>query len=203
MGTRGRPREFDRQAALARAMEVFWEKGLEGASMIDLTTAMGIASPSLYAAFGSKEALFREAVAHYVATDGAAIWNAVANAATVYKAVEALLMETARQFSRPGKPRGCLVILSALHANEANEAVRAELAAIRSRNAAALARRLAAAAASGEIAPNTDTDALADFYVTVQQGLSIRSRDGADRAALEAEARAALAAWGPLTAPSE
>lgn len=76
MAERGRPRSFDKEAALERAMEVFWRLGYEGASMTDLTAAMGIASPSLYAAFGSKEALFRQALDHYRATEGKEIWGA-------------------------------------------------------------------------------------------------------------------------------
>jgi len=76
MTARGRPRNFDKDAALERAMELFWIKGYEGASMTDLTSAMGIASPSLYAAFGSKEELFRRAVQHYGATEGLEIGRA-------------------------------------------------------------------------------------------------------------------------------
>ncbi len=199
MAARGRPRAFDREQALTRAMEVFWAKGLEGASMTDLTEAMGIGSPSLYAAFGSKEALFREAVALYVSTDGSDIWAALTNADTAYGAVEGFLMETARLFSRPDKPSGCLVVLSALHATDGSEAVRAELIAKREENTGDLARRIAQGLASGEIAPGVDTGMLARFYVTVQQGMSIQARDGADRATLEKIARSALAAWGPLT----
>jgi AcrR family transcriptional regulator len=200
MANRGRPRTFDREQALARAMNVFWAKGFEGASMADLTAAMGIGSPSLYAAFGSKEALFREAVAFYSSTDGADIWAVITNAATAYRAVEGFLMETARLFSRGDKPSGCLVVLSALHSTDGNETVRAELIAKREQNIVNLARRLSQGVASGEISPGTDTRALAQFYVTVQQGMSIQARDGADRATLEGIARSALAAWGPLTA---
>lgn len=200
MAARGRPRAFDRERALARAMEVFWIKGFEGASMTDLTEAMAIASPSLYAAFGSKEALFREAVALYISTDGSDIWAALTKAETAYGAVEGFLMETARLFSRPDKPSGCLVVLSALHATDGNEPVRAELIAKREQNTGDLARRLAEGVTSGEIAADVDTDMLARFYVTVQQGMSIQARDGADRALLETIARSALAAWAPLTA---
>lgn len=197
---RGRPRAFDREKALARAMEVFWAKGFEGASMAELTAAMGIASPSLYAAFGSKDALFREAVGLYVATDGSDIWAAVTQADTAYAAVEGFLMATARLFSRPDKPSGCLVVLSALHETQASEAVRSELTAKRERNTQDLARRLSQAVATGEIAASTDIDTVARFYVTVQQGMSIQARDGADRATLEGIARSALAAWPSLVA---
>src|SRR3990170_1290477 len=106
MPERGRPRTFDRTAALARAMEVFWVKGYEGSSMSDLTAAMGIASPSLYAAFGSKEELFRQALKHYSDTEGRHIWDGVEDAGTAYEAVESFLMRTARVFTRRAKCRG-------------------------------------------------------------------------------------------------
>jgi len=180
-------------------MELFWEKGYEGASMSELTATMGIGSPSLYAAFGSKEGLFREAVALYCETEGAAIWEATLAAPTAYETVEALLMTTAREFSRSEKPRGCLVILSALHATESSATVRAELTARRARNLGALVAKLALGVESGEISPAADLEAVARYYITVQQGMSIQARDGADRKTLEGIARGALAAWLPMT----
>jgi len=197
--TRGRPRTFDRQAALAIAMEIFWAKGFEGASMAELTAAMGIGAPSLYSAFGSKEGLFREAVDLYCKTDGAAIWQDTLAAATAYESVKAFLMTSAREFSRGDKPRGCLIILSALHATESSATVREELSGMRADNIRNLAAHLAKGVERGEISPETDLDALARYYVTVQQGMSIQARDGADRNALESIAAAALAAWGPMT----
>src|ERR671919_2398814 len=107
MAERGRPRSFERDTALRRAMEVFWAKGFDGASMADLTGAMGINSPSLYAAFGSKEDLFREAVALYGATEGTEIWSGLQEAPTARAAVERFLRVSAESFTRPGKPRGC------------------------------------------------------------------------------------------------
>jgi len=199
MAERGRPRGFDRGAALARAMEVFWAKGYEGASMAELTAAMGINSPSLYAAFGCKEALFREALALYGGTEGCEIWGPVAAAATAREAVEAFLMQTARAFTRPGKPRGCLVVLSALHATENSRTVRRALLRLRAKTVDDLAARLRQGMEAGEIAPGTDAKAVASYFVTVQQGMSIQARDGASREKLETIARAALAAWGPLT----
>ncbi|MCA6105676.1 TetR/AcrR family transcriptional regulator [Bradyrhizobium cenepequi] len=199
MVERGRPRGFDKNAALARAMEVFWVKGYEGASMTDLTTAMGIASPSLYAAFGCKEELFRQALQLYSATEGPEIWAGTATAHTAYEAVESYLMQTARAFTRRNRPLGCLVVLSALHATEQSETVRRELIAMRAQNVEDLRRRLQDGVASGEISAEADLAAIARYYVTVQQGMSIQARDGATRRELEHVARAALAAWRPLT----
>lgn len=201
MAARGRPREFDRTAALERAMGLFWAKGFEGTSMADLTTAMGIGSTSLYAAFGSKEELFREAVEHYGRSAGAEIWAAVTAADTAYGAVESYLMTTARAFTRGDCPTGCLIVLSALHVNGATEALRAELVDKREANTAELAAILSRGVDNGEIPSAADVFAIARFYVTVQQGMSIQARDGADRATLETIARSALSAWRPLVSP--
>ncbi|SEC55356.1 transcriptional regulator, TetR family [Rhizobiales bacterium GAS191] len=199
MADRGRPRSFDRDVALARAMDVFWDKGYQGASMAELTTAMGIGSPSLYAAFGSKEDLFRASVARYKARDGSAIWAPLGTAPTAVEAVRGVLMASARAFSRPKRPRGCLIVLSALHADEMSETVRRELIRLRAGNAAQLSARIRRGMEAGEIAAGADPDMIANYYVTVQQGMSIQARDGAGRAILETIAKAALAAWGPLT----
>jgi AcrR family transcriptional regulator len=181
-------------------MELFWQRGFEGTSMADLTAAMEIGPPSLYAAFGSKERLFREAVEHYVESVGAAIWRAMTTADTAYGAVEGSLMATAAAFTRGDCPTGCLVVLSALHTNTATEALRAYLTDKREQNTRDLAQRLSEGIATGEIPSTADTVAIARFFVTVQQGMSIQARDGATRATLEAIARCALTAWQPLLA---
>ncbi|MEB2605873.1 TetR/AcrR family transcriptional regulator [Burkholderia cenocepacia] len=202
MAERGRPRSFDKEAALDRAMEVFWRLGYEGASMTDLTAAMGIASPSLYAAFGSKEALFRQALEHYRATEGQEIWGGVERAASAYDAVQNYLMDTARVFTRRSKPAGCLIVLSALHPAERSDMVRQTLIAMREGTVDALRGHLAQGVATGEISAHANLDAIARYYVTVQQGMSIQARDGASRRDLEAVAQAALAAWPALVGTS-
>lgn len=201
MAERGRPRSFDRDAALTRAMEVFWAQGYEGASISDLTSAMGIASPSLYAAFGSKEALFREAVDLYGAVEGPEIWNAVEQAPTAREAAQGFLTATAEAFSRPGKPRGCMVVLSQLNATEASASVCNALRDRRLAGQCALESRFRQAVESGELPEQVDPIALAAFFVTVQQGMSVQARDGASEDALLKIARNAMAAWAPLTAP--
>ena len=106
MAERGRPRCFDRAAALEKAMEVFWARGYAGASIAELTEAMGIASPSLYAAFGSKEALFREAVELYVRSDDACTLKMLEGNLTTRESIAAMLFSSARSCVLPAKPTG-------------------------------------------------------------------------------------------------
>jgi AcrR family transcriptional regulator len=200
MAERGRPRSFDRAAALRRAMEVFWAKGYDGASLSDLTAAMGINSPSLYAAFGSKESLFREAVALYEETEGTEIWTALPETPTAREAFERFLCASAEAFARPDKPAGCLIVLGALTANDANANVCRELRDRRAENVATLRDRLKRAVCEGELPKSLDCLAVATFYATVQQGMSIQARDGASRTTLLSVAASAMAAWDGLMA---
>ncbi|RFA30950.1 TetR family transcriptional regulator [Alkalilimnicola ehrlichii] len=199
MASRGRPRSFDRLTALRRAMEVFWDKGYERASMADLTAAMGINSPSLYAAFGSKEALFKEAVELYVATEGSGIWDNVNAAPTARQAVEEVLRSSAIAFTRGEDARGCLVVLAAPQAHGAAPAIDEELKRRRQANIDALKVRFEQAVAEGELPQGFDCAAVATYMVTVQHGMSIQARDGATREVLLAVADCAMAAWDKLT----
>ncbi len=198
MAERGRPRGFDRDLALAKAMEVFWARGYEGASMTDLTAAMGIASPSLYAAFGCKEALFREALRLYAATESEGIWGGLETSPTARAGFESFLQATARMFTRSDKPTGCLVVLSALHASELNRTVREELVQGRAAMVDRLEARLRRGQREGDVPTRADTRAVAAYFATMQQGMSIQARDGATRATLEAIARVAMAGWDAL-----
>jgi AcrR family transcriptional regulator len=202
MAERGRPRNFNRENALTKAMELFWERGYENASMSELTSRMGIGTTSLYAAFGSKEALFKEAMALYCVTDGAAVWAETLAASTAYGAVEALLMSSAREFSRADKPSGCLVVLAGLISNESDAPVRSELIARRQRNVEVLTDKIACSMQDGKSHSSVELEAIARYYITVQQGMSVQARDGADRPTLESIARHALAAWAVLTGGS-
>jgi AcrR family transcriptional regulator len=180
-------------------MEVFWRQGYEGTSLSQLTGAMGINTPSLYAAFGSKEELFREAVELYDATEGAHTNAAFEASPTARDAVEQMLRGNVVAYTDPDKPPGCMIVLAATTGTVGNEGVRDFLADQRRSGEAALKRRIQQGIDDGDLPIGTDAAALAAFVTTVQQGLSIKARDGATHAALEAIVDHALVAWDAMT----
>jgi AcrR family transcriptional regulator len=198
---RGRPATFDRAEAVERAMELFWARGYEGVTLDDLQAAMGnITPPSFYHAFGSKEALFREAVERYMATIGAPGGRALESGKTARESVDAMLRFTAKSMSRPGRPHGCLLVHGAINCSSANNGPQEFVRALRQRTPKIIKQRLDRAVAEGELPPDLDTGRIAAFYATVAQGLGLRAGDGASQAALMAAVDGAMAAWDTLTA---
>jgi len=205
---RGRPLSFDRDAALERAMNVFWERGYEAASINDLTSAMGITPPSLYTAFGDKEKLFLEAVERYATGPGSAGPRALAEEPTARRAISRWLEEAAEELTRPCHPPGCMVVMATTNCSVAAERVQAALAKRRAAGEATVKRRIQEGVASGELPPDTDALSLANFYVTVYQGMSMQAKDGASRETLMATVATAMRSWpgstlaaaGPTTA---
>jgi len=191
--SRGRPRSFDRTTALERAVLAFWEHGYEATSVSDLTSAMGIGAPSLYAAFGDKRALFAEVVEEYGTRYGSFADRALAEEPTARAAVARILREAAAEYTAPGRPHGCLVIHAATNCTtpEVEESLRAR----RNANLAAFERRIAADVAAGELPADLDAAALARHAGAVVQGMSQQARDGASRAELEALAEIAMTIW--------
>lgn len=198
MATRGRPRAFDRDHALCRAMEVFWEHGYEATSMSHLTAAMGISSPSLYAAFGSKEQLFREAVAYYNDNMGATASAELRDRPTARDAISAVLRHHAVVFCDPDNPRGCMIVLAATTSGEGARSVHEYLAEWRMALENDFRDRIERGIAEGDVPAGADAAAIAAFYNTVNHGMAIQARDGADRAKLSSIAEGAIAAWDGL-----
>ncbi|GGZ75905.1 TetR/AcrR family transcriptional regulator [Streptomyces echinoruber] len=190
---RGRPRSFDRATALEKALLAFWEHGYEATSVADLTRAMGIGAPSLYAAFGDKQALFTEVVHEYRARYGSFGDRALAEEPTARAAVERVLREAAAEYTAPDRPHGCLVVHAAT--NCSTPEVEALLRERRNANIAAFESRIRAGIAAGELPADTDAGALARCVGAVLQGMSQQARDGASRAELEALVDVALAGW--------
>jgi AcrR family transcriptional regulator len=190
----GRPREFDRDEALAKARDAFWTRGYEGVSMSDLVEVLGLASARIYAAFGSKEALFREAVELYDRGEGGFATRALVEEATARAAIERILREAIEVYTRRDRPPGCMVVSAATNCAKENEVIRDWLAAFRRRRTASLVRRLKKGVANGEFPTDTDTEALGEYFATVLHGLSVQARDGATKERLMATIPAAMCA---------
>ncbi|WP_394832054.1 TetR/AcrR family transcriptional regulator [Pendulispora rubella] len=192
--TRGRPRSFDRDRALAQAMEVFWAKGYEGAQVSDLTAAMGINPPSFYAAFESKDALFREAVELYKKTAGAGTMEALEKGRTAREAIRTMLMTSVDiALSAPGKA-GCLLVVSILQSATENGGLQEHMEDIRRNTVRAIRQRLERGVREGDLPESTDTRGLSAFFGTVIHGLSLQARDGTPRKDLHRAIEAAMVA---------
>jgi len=188
----GRPRAFDTDVALERAMHVFWSKGYEGAALSDLTRAMRINRPSLYAAFGNKEQLFRKVLDRYMNGPVAFIGRAL-TAPKARDVVEKIFLGTAAMADDPRIPAGCLMVQGALSCGDAS--VRKEVAARRAAAEAALRRRLQRAKREGDLPKNADPADLAHYVMTVVRGMAVQSAGGARRDQLRRVAQIALRTW--------
>lgn len=198
MGVRGRPRSFDRDVALGRALDLFWERGYEGTSLNDLTGAMGIAAGSLYASFGSKEELFREALLLYGKTVGAPPGQALRDHPRARDAIEAMLRAVADAVTIPDKPRGCMLVLAAPTGAIENSSVRALLAELRRGIFDQIHERINQGVSDGDVATAANVKAIARYLTTVVEGMSVQARDGALRNDLEEIVICAMATWDAM-----
>jgi len=190
----GRPREFDPDWALDAALRVFWSRGYEGASLAELTQAMGINKPSLYAAFGDKAELFRKVVDRYVQRQ-AAVWESLLAEKSARTAVEKMLQVAADSLTGPINPRGCLLVRAALSCTKESDCIKKELAAKRADGDLLLRTRLQRAQTDGEIPSHVDVSALSRFYNAVLRGMSVEASAGASRPDLQNIIDLAMKAW--------
>ena len=194
---RGRPRVFDRDAALRRGMELFWRQGYESTSINDLTSAMGITAPSLYAAFGDKESLYLESVERYKSGLGNS-GRILDGEATARAAIERLLEASAIELTnRRDHPPGCMVVASAINGSPASAHLQAALRGCRVEAEARITAKIQRGVRNGELPPRTMLPP-GKFYMTVMQGMTIQARDGATQKELLAVARAAMLQWPGL-----
>ena len=191
---KGRPLSFDRDAALDKAMLLFWEHGYEATSLNDLTSALEVKPSSIYSAFGDKQRLFFEAVDRYL-DGGEALRTMLREAPTARAAVHTMLTGAVTGFTGEHTPKGCLLASAAISCSPAAADVRAALGAIRRDMEAQLCARIALGIAQGELPADADAEALAAMTMALIQGMSTLARDGASREKLMGIVASALRAW--------
>lgn len=199
MAQMGRPRQFDRDAALTSAMHLFWEHGYEATSLSRLKAELGISAPSFYAAFGSKEALFQEAVGRYLATHGTVndcLWDAQL---APRLAIETALRRSACMQSEGGHPAGCMVVLGVVGTGgAADSTLTSVLDASRGRTGAGILACVERGVAEGDLSPDTNPRALAQVFESFLLGLTTLARDGATTAALDAAVSQVMLLWDAM-----
>lgn len=189
--TLGRPRSFDFDDALDEALKVFWRKGYEGTSLDDLTEAMRINRPSLYAAFGNKEALFRKAVDRYQMSNAERIHKALEEPELLV-AIEKLLRGNIELITDPRNPRGCFIVQGALACGDAADELKEEMTQRRATFTTLLRKRIALAIERGELAADTNASDLARYVAALSHGIAVQAADGASRAELLRAVRVGL-----------
>ena len=191
---RGRPRKFCINAALAAALQVFWSKGYEGASISDLTEAMGVTRPSLYAAFGNKESLFRKALDLYE-REKLAFMGAVLEASTARGVAERFLTNALDVQTAVSGPKGCLNVISSMACGAEAESIKAEVVKRRASSEAALRRRFEQAAADGDFPDSIDPADLVGYLMAVMQGMAVQAGSGVPRENLRHLVATTMALW--------
>jgi AcrR family transcriptional regulator len=191
---RGRPREFDVEAALDAALALFWKHGYEGTSLSALAQAMGVNMPSLYAAFGNKESLFKQVVDRYVQKPASYLGKALQEP-TARSVAEKAFQGAIDMVMQPNRPDGCLLVHGALAASPLAESIRKELGRRRAGAEAIVRQRFEQFREAGDLPPDVDPEQLARFMMTIIWGMSVQAAGGATRAQLESIADMALQCW--------
>jgi AcrR family transcriptional regulator len=191
---RGRPREFNHDEALDKAMHVFWERGYEGASLAELIDALGINKPSLYAAFGNKEELFRKALARYSQREVAYVGESM-RAPTARQAAEAFLTKSAEFLADDGHPKGCMIVQGALSCSEDATKIHQTLICHRNEYEDLLRKRFVQAQNEGDLSKDANAAELAKYIATVHQGMSVQATSGASKEELMSVVNQALRTW--------
>ena len=192
---RGRPPKFDRTAALAQAMRLFWEQGYEGTTFDQLITAMGISASSFQNSFGSKELVYEAATQFFLEEKRRWFAEALSDKTSTRETFERLIESTADAFTASCDPAGCMIALAGAHAAPECDRIRDMMAAKRTLSEEAMRARLEAGIAAGEIPAGTDTAAIAAFFSTVFSGMAVQARDGATRDQLLKIGMLGMKAW--------
>lgn len=184
MASAGRPRSFDKDEALKKAMYVFWEKGYEGTTMADLIESIGMKAPSIYAAFGNKDAIFKEVVAHYLPIVADGQLATLNKTSDIFEAVEKTLNECVRLFTSSDNPHTCLIMTAAINASPEHQEHVEALRALRKDYKKNWENRFFRAQKEGQLKSNLTPQQLAEYYVTVIQGMALSAKDGAKEESL-------------------
>jgi AcrR family transcriptional regulator len=191
---RGRPLAFNQDDALEKALQIFWSRGYEGASMAELADALGINKPSIYATFGNKEALFRKALAKYLAGPAAFIGEAMKEP-TAHQVVKKFLLLAVDFFSDRSTPNGCMIVQAALTGGQGSSAIQQELITYRKSLEASFNERFELAKSQGDLPQHVNTKQLAKYIATIHQGMSVQATSGATKDELLAIIEIALSNW--------
>lgn len=191
---RGRPKLFDNDEILEKALQVFWERGYEGASMAELTSTLGVNKPSLYAAFGNKEELFRQALSRYVSGPVAFI-RMVMKQPTARKVAEQFLISSAEFLTSDQHPKGCMIVQGALSCGEGAEIIKQQLIQYRKHYEGMLIERFKMAQQEGDLSPELNPADLAKYLATLHQGMSVQAINGANQEELRGMVNVALLNW--------
>lgn len=191
---RGRPRVFDMDEALDKALQIFWKRGYEGASLAELTEALGVNKPSLYAAFGNKEELFMKALSKYVAGPVAFV-REVINEPTAREVAQRFLYQAVEFLTEPSHPKGCMIVQGALSGGENAEMIKSVLIQYRTAYESLLTKRFEQAKKDGDLPGDANPQTLAKYLATLHQGMSVQATSGGSKEELKAMADLALNAW--------
>jgi len=191
---RGRPRVFDMDEALDKALAIFWKRGYEGASLAELTETLGINKPSLYAAFGNKEELFKKSLSRYTAGPVAFVKDVI-NEPTAFKVAERFLLNAAEFLTAANHPKGCMIVQAALSSGESSDIVKDLLIQYRYAYEQQLAARFEKAQIDGDLASDANPKSLAKYLATLHQGMSVQATSGASKDELFEIAKLALENW--------
>jgi len=191
---RGRPRVFDMDEALDKALAIFWERGYEGASLAELTETLGINKPSLYAAFGNKEELFKKSLSKYTSGPVAFVKDVI-NEPTAFKVAERFLFNAAEFLTSTDHPKGCMIVQAALSSGESSDMVKGLLIQYRYAYEHQLAVRFEKAQIDGDLPRDANPKTLAKYLATLHQGMSVQATSGTTKDELLEIAELALKSW--------
>ncbi|BEV08883.1 MULTISPECIES: TetR/AcrR family transcriptional regulator [unclassified Methylophilus] len=192
--TRGRPKMFDNEVILDKALKVFWERGYEGASMAELTSTLGVNKPSLYAAFGNKEELFRQALSKYV-SGPASFVRMVMKEPTARKVAEKFLLSSAEFLTSEAHPKGCMIVQGALSCGEGAQIIKEQLIQYRKHYEGLLTERFELAQLEGDLSPDVNAVDLSKYLATLHQGMSVQAVNGATQEELKRMVNVAMLNW--------